>query len=98
MVFDRKHTFVGSFNLDPRSINLNTEMGLLVESQSLAHTVAESIENDMAAGNSRQVILKDDGFVEWITVENGVVTSELEIEPMTSKGRRIEAEEGLGSE
>jgi putative cardiolipin synthase len=26
-VFDRKATFVGSFNVDPRSINLNTEMG-----------------------------------------------------------------------
>jgi putative cardiolipin synthase len=92
MVFDRKHTFVGSFNLDPRSINLNTEIGLLVESESLARAVAESIENDMAAGNSWQVILKDDGSVEWITVENGVVTSELEKEPMTSSGRRIEAD------
>jgi len=92
MVFDRKHTFVGSFNLDPRSINLNTEMGLLVESETLAKAVAESIENDMAAGNSWQVIMKDDGVVEWITVENGVVTSELEKEPMTSKGRRAEAD------
>jgi len=91
MVFDRRHTFVGSYNLDPRSENLNTEMGLLVESESLAKAVADSIENDMAAGNSWQVILNDDGFVEWITVENGVVTSELEIEPMTSAGRRAEA-------
>lgn len=92
MVFDRKYTFVGSFNLDPRSVNLNTEIGLLVESESLARAVAESIENDMAAGNSWQVILKDGGSVEWITVENGVVTSELEKEPMTSSGRRIEAD------
>jgi putative cardiolipin synthase len=92
MVFDRKHTFVGSYNLDPRSNNLNTEMGLLVESESLARAVTESIENDMAAGNSWQVILKDDGSVEWITVVKGVVTSELEKEPMTSTGRRIEAD------
>ena len=91
MVFDRKHIFVGSFNLDPRSVNLNTEIGLLVESESLANAVAESIENDMAAGNSWQVILKDDGSIEWITVENGVVISELEKEPMTSAGRRAEA-------
>jgi hypothetical protein len=67
-------------------------MGLLVESETLAKAVAESIENDMAAGNSWQVIMKDDGVVEWITVENGVVTSELEKEPMTSKGRRVEAD------
>ncbi|HBE93087.1 MAG TPA: hypothetical protein DDW55_11390 [Gammaproteobacteria bacterium] len=91
-VFDRKYAFVGSYNLDPRSANLNTEMGLLVESEPLAKAVAESIENDIAAGNSWQVILKDDGSVEWITVENGEVTSELEKEPMTSKGRRAEAD------
>jgi putative cardiolipin synthase len=91
MVFDRKHTFVGSFNLDPRSENLNTEMGLLVESEALAKAVKESIENDIAAGNSWQVILKEDGSVEWITVEDGIITSELEKEPMTSAGRRAEA-------
>ena len=92
MVFDRRHTFVGSFNLDPRSVNLNTEMGLLVESESLAKAVAESIENDIAAGNSWQVIMKDDGSVKWITVEDGIVVSELEKEPMTSAGRRAEAD------
>ena len=92
MVFDRKFTFVGSFNLDPRSVNLNTEMGLLVESETLANAVAESIENDIAAGNSWQVIMKDDGKVEWVTVENGVITAETETEPMISAAQRIEAD------
>ena len=92
MVFDSRHTFVGSFNLDPRSMNLNTEMGLLVESEALAKAVKQSIENDIAAGNIWQVIKKGDGAVEWITVENGVITSELEKEPMTSAGRRAEAD------
>jgi phosphatidylserine/phosphatidylglycerophosphate/cardiolipin synthase-like enzyme len=91
-VFDRKITFVGSFNVDPRSVNLNTEMGLLVESEALANAVADSIENDIAAGNSWQVILKDDGKFEWITVENGVVTAKTDEEPMTSAVRRAEAE------
>ncbi|GMR06624.1 MAG: phospholipase D family protein [Gammaproteobacteria bacterium] len=92
VVFDRKYTFVGSFNVDPRSVNLNTEMGLLVESTALARVVAESIENDMAAGNSWQVILKNDNSIEWITTDNGVVISELDKEPMTSKGQRAEAD------
>jgi len=92
MVFDRKVTFVGSFNLDPRSVNLNTEMGLLVESKTLAKAVAESIENDIAAGNSWQVITKNESTVEWITEKNGVITSELETEPMTSAARRVEAD------
>jgi len=52
MVFDRKVTFVGSFNLDPRSVDLNSEMGFLVESPSLAEAVASSIENDIAPGRA----------------------------------------------
>jgi putative cardiolipin synthase len=91
MVFDRNITFVGSFNADPRSVNLNTEMGLLVESETLANAVADSIENDIAAGNSWQVIMKDDGKLEWITVEDGVRTAETDTEPMTSAVRRAEA-------
>jgi len=51
-------------------------MGLLVESETLANAVADSIENDISAGNSWQVVLKDDGELEWITVENGVITAE----------------------
>ena len=45
-----------------------------------------------AAGNSWQVVLKDDGKLEWITVEDGVVTAETDEEPMTSAVRRAEAE------
>jgi putative cardiolipin synthase len=92
MVFDRKVVFVGSFNLDPRSVDLNTEMGLMVESEALAEAVAESIENDIAAGNSWKVILKDDGKVAWVTIENGVVTEEFDTEPMTTAARRAEAD------
>jgi putative cardiolipin synthase len=92
MVFDRKFTFVGSFNLDPRSVNLNTEMGFLVDSQSLADAVAGSIENDIAAGNSWQVIMRADEQVAWITSENGIIKTETETEPMTSKTRRAEAD------
>jgi putative cardiolipin synthase len=92
MVFDRKVVFVGSFNLDPRSIDLNTEMGLMVESEALGRAVAESIENDIAAGNSWQVILNDDGKVKWVTVDDGVVTEEFDTDPMTTTVRRAEAD------
>ena len=90
-VFDRKAVFVGSFNLDPRSVNLNTEMGLLVESEALATLVAQSIENDMSAGNSWQVIFNDKGNLAWITVKDGVVTDETEQDPMTTAVQREEA-------
>ena len=92
MVFDRKVVFVGSFNLDPRSVDLNTEMGLLVESESLGQSVAESIEKDIGPGNSWQVILKDDGQLEWVTSKDGVVTEMHDTEPMTSPEGRAEAD------
>jgi hypothetical protein len=67
-------------------------MGFLVESPSLAQAVAASIDNDIAPGNSWQVIMQDDGSVAWITTENGVIAAETETEPMTSRARRAEAD------
>ncbi|MCZ6890406.1 MAG: phospholipase D family protein [Gammaproteobacteria bacterium] len=90
-VFDRKFVFVGSFNVDPRSRNLNTEMGLLVESEELGRLVAESIERDMAAGNSWEVVLTDAGKFRWLTHENGMVMETLDKEPMTTAVQRAEA-------
>jgi putative cardiolipin synthase len=52
MVIDGKILFIGTFNLDPRSANLNTEVGILVTSRELARQVTESIERDIAPGNS----------------------------------------------
>jgi putative cardiolipin synthase len=42
---DSARVFIGSLNLDPRSLRLNTEMGLLIESAALARTVAHAIDN-----------------------------------------------------
>ena len=91
MVFDRKRVFIGSFNLDPRSVDLNTEMGLLVESEALGRVVAASIENDIAAGNSWQVLLEDDGRMKWVTLKDGVITETFETEPMTTAVQRLKA-------
>ncbi len=91
-VYDRKTVFVGSFNLDPRSENLNTEIGILVESPELGQAVANSILNDMAPGNAWQVRLNDKGKTEWVTVENGAETIEADNEPLSSGGRKLEAD------
>lgn len=42
-VFDRRKLFVGSFNLDPRSAEINTELGVLFESPPLAARVAQGV-------------------------------------------------------
>jgi putative cardiolipin synthase len=91
-VYDRKTVFVGSFNLDPRSENLNTEIGLLVHNPELAQAVADSILNDMGPGNAWQVRLNNKGKTEWVTVEDGEEIIEEDNEPLSSRGRKIEAD------
>lgn len=91
-VFDRKHVFVGSFNMDPRSTNLNTEMGFLVESPTLADAVWASIQQDIAPDESWQVILQADGRLAWTTLRNGEVIAEPGSEPMATRARRVEAD------
>ena len=54
MVIDGRIVFIGTFNLDPRSANLNTEVGMLVDSREIARQVTASIERDIAPGNSWQ--------------------------------------------
>jgi len=51
-VVDNKKVFIGSFNIDPRSINLNTEAGLIIYDEKVARDVAGDILRDMAPGNS----------------------------------------------
>ena len=52
MVIDDRIIFIGTFNLDPRSANLNTEVGVLIENQELARQLSESIERDIRPENS----------------------------------------------
>jgi cardiolipin synthase C len=52
MVVDGKTVYIGTFNFDPRSQNLNTEVGVIIHDEALARAVEASIETDMAPGNS----------------------------------------------
>ena len=52
MVIDGESLFIGTFNLDPRSANLNTEIGVQIESPLLARQVESRIEQDMRPQNS----------------------------------------------
>ncbi|MGD9151288.1 MAG: phospholipase D family protein [Desulfobacterales bacterium] len=65
MVIDRRFVFVGSLNLDPRSIYLNTEMGMIIDSVKLSQAVAEEFEEEMKPENSWQVLLDDKGRLYW---------------------------------
>ena len=52
MVIDDRTVFIGTFNLDPRSANLNTEVGMLTDSPGLAMQLTASIERDIDPTNS----------------------------------------------
>ena len=53
-VFDDERVFIGSFNFDPRSALLNTEMGLVIHSPELARQVTAIAEDAMRPERSYQ--------------------------------------------
>jgi len=70
MVFDRRKTFIGSFNFDPRSVLWNTEVGVLVDSPELAEYTRDLAVQGMAPALSYEVKLVD-GKLAWATEDNG---------------------------
>lgn len=52
LVVDSERVFIGTFNLDPRSMHLNTESGILFEHAGMAREVEDAISVDMAPENS----------------------------------------------
>jgi len=71
-VVDRRHVFIGSMNLDPRSGNINTEAGAFVDSPELAADVASLMERDMQPENSWQVLLDESGDPYWVNSDETV--------------------------
>ncbi len=67
-VFDRKTVFIGSFNLDPRSQNLDTEMVFVVYSPQLAAQFLDAFATDFAPENAWRIAdVVDEDDVAWIT-------------------------------
>ena len=62
---DGSRIFIGSFNFDPRSARLNTEMGFVIESPALAQSVVQSFARNMPQ-RAYEVLLTRDGSLNWI--------------------------------
>ena len=62
---DGQRIFVGSFNFDPRSANLNTELGFVIDSPVLAQRVHDMFEYHIP-GTAYEVRLDDSGALHWI--------------------------------
>jgi putative cardiolipin synthase len=63
-VIDRKKLCIGSFNFDPRSLHLNTELMFVIESPALAASVADAFA-DHVPRIAYEVILTEDGKLNW---------------------------------
>ncbi|TMV06356.1 phospholipase D family protein [Ruegeria sediminis] len=63
-IIDRQYLFVGSFNFDPRSASLNTEMGFLVRSPDLAQELMGDFDSNLAA-RAYRVVYDDNGNMVW---------------------------------
>ncbi|HCB41603.1 MAG: phospholipase [Pseudomonadales bacterium] len=64
-VFDRKSAFVGSVNLDPRSIKLNTEVGVLIENEELAQEMVELFQRWTSEDYAFELSLDEQGDMRW---------------------------------
>lgn len=89
-IFDRKEIVVGSFNLDPRSVERNTEITLIIHSEVLAQQLARLFDETIQLKNSYHVISgKGTDGLYWDTEENGV-KKRYDKDPKAGVGRKIQ--------
>ena len=89
MIIDRKRIFVGSLNLDPRSADINTEMGLLIDSPEMAQKLADGSDRRIPEIAYR-LKLGDDNRITWHASIDGKEVIETK-EPQTTAWRRFQA-------
>ena len=88
-IVDRREFFIGSFNFDPRSANINTELGVIIRSPELA-MVSANLLFEALDGQTFEVFLNDKGKLRWRGHENGEEVI-LKKEPQTSWWKRFTA-------
>jgi putative cardiolipin synthase len=64
IIFDDDIVFIGSLNLDPRSLYLNTELGVMMESPDLVRVLRVDFEEMIKPENSYQLLNTSEG-IEW---------------------------------
>jgi putative cardiolipin synthase len=67
---DHTRVFVGSFNFDPRSATLNTEMGFVIDSPALAKRVHDTFDKRVPE-DAYRVTLASDGSLVWTERQEG---------------------------
>ena len=88
-IVDDREMFIGSFNFDPRSADLNTELGVIIRDPELALVYAVLIEEALR-DQAFEVFLNEDGKVRWRAYEDGEEII-YDKEPETTWGQRFSA-------
>ncbi|WP_324780578.1 phospholipase D family protein [Thiobacillus sedimenti] len=93
-VFDDEYVFIGSFNFDPRSTLLNTEMGLVIHSPEIAREVTAIAEDAMRPERSfrPRLVVETVGAkavrrLQWTDVHQGTPRT-FDLEPETTPIQR----------
>jgi len=84
LVGDRTRCFIGSLNLDPRALVINTENGLYIQSDDLCEELAMQFESLMEPENAWRVSLDEKDRLRWQSGSE-IVTRQ----PARSFGQRI---------
>lgn len=74
-VIDRRRAFVGSMNFDQRSLDINTEIGIIIDSPKIATEIATRFEAIVEPANSYRLALEGASpagpSIQWITEVDG---------------------------
>lgn len=81
LIIDSDRVFVGSANLDPRSLRLNTEMGLLVTSEPLNQALRSQVAPDFSPAISWRLEFGENGQVVWVS-DDEILTAQPALSPL----------------
>jgi len=88
-IVDRKEIFIGSFNFDPRSMEINTELGVIIRSPEIAEELAIAVDEALPT-QAYEVFLDGNNRLRWRGLEAGQQVI-LDTEPQSSWSQRFMA-------
>jgi cardiolipin synthase C len=65
LLIDNDLSLIGSANLDPRSLNINSELGILLKSKKLCTQIRKKLDVDFSRRNSWHVERNEEGDIIW---------------------------------
>ena len=89
IVIDERYLFVGSLNLDPRSFEINAELGLVIDSPQMAALVTGNTD-EVLKELTYKVELDEQDRLSWHGIRDGKPVVETR-EPLTSWWRRFQS-------